>query len=381
MTAYAKDDLLTLAKRRHNTKRTYLLVNPLQGKHIPVSPGRALEMMRALGARMAEMEPGIDLVIGFAETATAVAAAVAWGMGRPCHYIHTTREAWPGGEAVEFREEHSHAVEQRLCLARLGAWIEDANAIALVDDELSTGRPLFNAVDQLAKACPAICKKRLVAASLISRLSDAREAELAEQGIRCLSLLRLPLEDYTEAVRRFEIEGARMPAAGSGEARMLPMPPTTEDARLGVALKPWLTQLRSSAREIAEALRSTLAGRRVTVLGTEEYMRPGLMLGRQLEAEGIAERVRFHATTRSPIGICTAPGYPIRSGWQLHSFYDESRPTFIYDLEPCDAAVILTDSPDDAAVRQAVRDLALALGEAGCRDVTLIREACHVQHL
>ena len=97
--------------------------------------------------------------------------------------------------------------------------------------------------------------------------------------------------------------------------------------------------------------------------------------------EGIAESVRFHATTRSPIGICKAKDYPIRSGWQLRSFYDPGRPTFIYDLEPCDAAVILTDSPNADAARLAARDLALALGEMGCRDVTLIREAHHVQHL
>ena len=77
MREYREQELLVLAKRYRNNKRNYLLVDPLQGKHIPVSPGKALEMMSALGDRLAQMAPEIDLVIGFAETATAVGAAVA----------------------------------------------------------------------------------------------------------------------------------------------------------------------------------------------------------------------------------------------------------------------------------------------------------------
>ena len=34
------EQLITIAKRENNTKRSYLYVNPLQGKHIPVSPSR-----------------------------------------------------------------------------------------------------------------------------------------------------------------------------------------------------------------------------------------------------------------------------------------------------------------------------------------------------
>ena len=77
MPDYSQNDLLRVAKRVRNAKRSYLLVNPLQGKHIPVSPARSLEMMNTLGGRLAEAYPGARLVIGFAETATAIGAAVA----------------------------------------------------------------------------------------------------------------------------------------------------------------------------------------------------------------------------------------------------------------------------------------------------------------
>ena len=49
---YTQQDLLRVARRVNNTKRSYLLVNPLQAKHIPVPPSRALEMMGALGDRL-----------------------------------------------------------------------------------------------------------------------------------------------------------------------------------------------------------------------------------------------------------------------------------------------------------------------------------------
>ena len=51
---YSECDLLRLAKRVNNTKRSYLLVNPLQGKHIPVDPEAALTMMQALGKTVKE---------------------------------------------------------------------------------------------------------------------------------------------------------------------------------------------------------------------------------------------------------------------------------------------------------------------------------------
>ncbi len=97
MPSYSSQDLLRIAKRFNNPKRTYLLVDPLQAKHIPVSPGRALEMMESLGDLLKKY-PGPRLVIGFAETATAIGAAAASRSSGECVYLHTTREELPGAE-------------------------------------------------------------------------------------------------------------------------------------------------------------------------------------------------------------------------------------------------------------------------------------------
>ena len=45
---YRESDLVCVAKRLNNKKRGYLVVNRLQGKHIPVRPAQALELFEVL---------------------------------------------------------------------------------------------------------------------------------------------------------------------------------------------------------------------------------------------------------------------------------------------------------------------------------------------
>ena len=61
---YTAKDTLRLAKRYNNTKRSYLLVNPLQAKHIPVSPTESLNMMNALGKKLFEKYPVVQILLG-----------------------------------------------------------------------------------------------------------------------------------------------------------------------------------------------------------------------------------------------------------------------------------------------------------------------------
>ncbi|MBQ1336460.1 MAG: phosphoribosyltransferase domain-containing protein, partial [Selenomonadaceae bacterium] len=104
---FTAEDLLRVAKRHNNRKRKYILVNPLQGKHVPVSPTLSLSMMRALGDKVAARYGDARLVIGFAETATAIGAVVANSVSEECVYLQTTREELPHrGAHIDFLEEH-----------------------------------------------------------------------------------------------------------------------------------------------------------------------------------------------------------------------------------------------------------------------------------
>ncbi len=79
---YTEKDLVKIAKRENNTKRNYLVVDPLQGKHIPVVPSKALDLFAALADTFREKYKDEKLLlVGFAETATAIGARqrLLWG--------------------------------------------------------------------------------------------------------------------------------------------------------------------------------------------------------------------------------------------------------------------------------------------------------------
>lgn len=104
-------------------------------------------------------------------------------------------------------------------------------------------------------------------------------------------------------------------------------------------------------------------------------MYPALVLGKELEQTRIAASVVCHATTRSPIGICTQPGYPITNGCCLPSFYEAGRETYLYNLDAYDLAVVLSDAP---AAEDALDSLAWALGQYGCEKLIMIQGGSHV---
>ena len=66
---YKESDLVAIAKRENNKKRSYLVVDPLQGKHIPVSPKAALDLFRELASKVKNAYQGERILfIGFAES-------------------------------------------------------------------------------------------------------------------------------------------------------------------------------------------------------------------------------------------------------------------------------------------------------------------------
>lgn len=343
-TSYTKETTLRVAKRYRNAKRAYLLVNPLQAKHMPVSPTEALTMMRTLGEGLRQEFPGARLVLGFAETATALGAAVASRLGPDCAFLTTTREAGEGPGWVRFLEEHSHAAEQKLWGGDLDALLQETDTVLFVDDEISTGKTLRNMVAQLTRRWPALGEKTLVAASLLNRVTPEQEEALADAGITCRCLVRLPQEDHTAQVLDWTVTEAppAVPQNLSFRQETLPgegLLDPRKTLRIGA--------YDSSCQAVAEAMLSHTLGPvetlgKTLVLGTEECMYPALRLGERLERLGA--EVCCHATTRSPIGLCDAPGYPIRSGWKLPSFYEEERTTYVYNLKEYDTVIVVSDT-------------------------------------
>ena len=370
--------MLRLAKRFHNTKRTYLLVDPLQAKHLSVQPSKALEMFHALGKKVGESCDGVGLVIGFAETATAVGMAVAEEMSDDCIYIHTTREPVPEeNDWVEFCEEHSHAVEQKLSGSHLDQWIKSCKSIVFVDDEISTGKTLINIVARLKEQYPEIEEKRLVAASIINRVSEVNEQKMRDYGLECVSLLKLEETDYAEAVKDFSITEACEPqendTAGSVSETGIPeirSQVSLMDPRLGVSTREYRRNIDAFADSLIHSGLVKKADGNILVVGTEECMYPAIVLGSRLE-QALHAKVFTHSTTRSPIGICMDEAYPIQSGYKLKSLYDAGRTTYIYNLEKYDQVILVTDS--EQIPGESLDTVVRALRASGNDEILLIR--------
>ncbi len=373
--AYTATQLLRVAKRQNNPKRSYLLINPLQAKHLPVSPSAALAMMHHLGERIATRLPSSRLLIAFAETATAIGGMAAAALNRDCIFLTTTREQFASEKWLEFREEHSHAVTQRLSCNRLAERIRQTDGIIFVDDEFSTGATVLNMLRQIRECVPELAGKRLLAASILNRMDEKRLTAFKATGIATECLLRLPAESSTNYEKQMApLATAEAPSPpgmddGGSDWRHIILEPFLPDPRLGLPIGDYLARCEELNRQILQILKSELASaRHILTLGTEECMLPALLLGRDIETAFPRAWVFCHATTRSPIGIPLNHGeakdYPIRGGFRLPSLYEENRRTYIYNLEASDLVLVLSDAPTPN--ESALRTLGAALSIQGC---------------
>lgn len=200
---FAEGHLFDVAARI-NKKRSFLFVSKVLGKHLAVEPhvplltGALLAMhsqapahpfigqvvqaiqtkqhLREVYEQVCQQPVELSqptLVIGFAETATALGHAY-FKACRNAMYIHTTREQLMGvSPLIHFEEEHSHATSHRL-------YAEDDvltryENIVLVDDEMSTGQTNLNIIEQLKQTYPQI--KSFTVVSILDWRSEEQWAQ------------------------------------------------------------------------------------------------------------------------------------------------------------------------------------------------------------
>lgn len=376
--AYRAQDLVRPAKRDNNKKRSFLLVNPLQGKHVPCSPRTALCLFHDLAQQLNDLAKDETLlIIGFAETATAIGAAIA--ACRPDHafYIQTTREFMSDADYLFFSETHSHAAEQKLVKNRLSDMLRQADRVIFAEDEVTTGNTILNAIDAICREYGALDLKFGVI-SILNGMSAENLENFRRRNIACTCLLPLEKRNYEEHLSRYEYdpllciqpEPAALPSQLQAADDVLVS--GYSNPRLGGSMKEYLDSCHLLVKAVTEQIHvKDLEGKDVLVLGTEEFMFPPLLLAGALEGRYRCASVRFHATTRSPILPCGAEDYPVFSRISLRSVYDPARPTFIYNLRKYDKVLILHDSPKQ--YDPGLLDLRTALAQHGCQDISVYR--------
>lgn len=370
-------DVIRIAKRYNNNKRKYLLVNTAQAKHIPVCPSVSLKMMRKLGRVLAEKYSDTKLVIGFAETATAIGAVVAECFGKECMYIQTTREEFPYEKGVDFCEEHSHAVNQRIYGRDIFEKKGCNSPIIFVDDELTTGRTLINIVDQLKKEYSSLNSRKLIAASIVNRVDEENECKMAKHGLTNEFLLKSDKSDYSDIIDKIRVREPAVVRNTSDRYKEILLSEYFIDPRLGCNIFEYRNQCEKISNDIIHTLSSELSDANdILVLGTEECMYPSIIVGKAIEKAIPDISVYTHSTTRSPIGISNISGYPIISGYKIPSFYDSNRETYIYNLKKYDAAIVITDSESNE--KAAMQSLCYLLNEYKINKVYFVRGANNV---
>lgn len=362
---YTEQDLVAVARRENNNKRKYLVVNPLQAKHVPVHPGKTMQLFLKLADILKKDYEGERLLlIGFAETATAIGAALAVEL--QSLYIQTTRENLEGVEYLYFSEVHSHAAQQRLSGNDMDAAALQADKIIFVEDEVTTGNTILNIIDILEKRYPD--KFSFAVASLLNGMDKEAQECYAKRNIKLHYLLKTSHETFTELAEQYAGDGKYMPADGTKPAVFLEhiIQGAVNPRRLvtGAAYERACAGL---WRQLSPIL--SKEDKRMLVLGTEEFMYPAIYVGVQLEAWG--KDVFCHATTRSPIVVSSEAQYPLHVRYALQSLYEKERNTFVYDLQKYDCVIVITDAGKERP--EGTATLINALKLAGNDRIHLVR--------
>lgn len=365
---YTEAELVRIAKRENNTRRKYLVVNRLQGKHIPVSPKEALQMFRSLAELIKEAYPSERLLmVGFAETATAIGAAVA--IECQAAYMQTTREVIDGVDYLYFSESHSHATEQKLVKTDLDKIIGKTDRIVFIEDEVTTGNTILNIVRLIQKTYAQPVS--FAVASILNGMNEEALENYKNLKIPVHYLVKTAHDTYTEIAEQYQADGTCHICTKSQEKEVEQQKEVqqqiemqqTKEAQQPIEVQEisgWINARRlhtaDTYKQACEQLwqeiqqkygytkytKETETGRRILVLGTEEFMYPALYVGAKLEEAGYT--VRMHATTRSPIAVSKEEKYPLHTRYELASLYDKNRTTFVYDLAEYEEVLVLTDA-------------------------------------
>lgn len=321
--------------RSNNPRRDFLFVNRKQCKHIPCS---AREMIAVCGA-LAEVikkhiSPDLRIaLVAFAETATAIGNFVADKIPQISHVFQTTREPLDDSSVLfEFREEHSHAVQQRIYGNREA--FAEFDYILIADDEITTGKTALNFIKGLNHDG---INSRFGIASICNWQNEREREKFRESGIDLFYLLSGEIQDVNqkmtaaEPLRQTELSGGN--------------PVRTELINVGIPIRERLAH--ETNRDLFSVFTAVdslkLKGNTIRVIGTEEFMYVPIRVAEYLENLGFT--VICHSTTRSPIDVISRDTSGIHSKIQIPSVYDHERATYLYNFEEyTDVTLLVTDA-------------------------------------
>lgn len=317
------DDVITITKRDGNKKRKYLIMNKLQGKYIPISGKVAFDMFDKL-AKEVDTYKGNIIVIGFAETATAIGARIAYdlALNKENHvtYLTTTREVDTSRKPIcEFKEEHSHAVEQIL-YGDIDTF-KNADYIIFAEDEVTTGNTICNCVNLLKKEYDLKC--HYVVASLMNCMSEEEIARFSCKDITPYWLIKTDKDGFDE-IENTDVVVERIKH-------------NIDNPRYGINILTYHERIKELVDTLAEGVEKD---NKILVLGTEECSYPSIEVASYLEEKG------YNAVTETTTRVPTCIEGVLTNRYSVDSLYGD-RNTYLYNLSKYDLAIVITDGSKD----------------------------------
>ena len=327
------DEFIKIAKRHNNTKREFLFVNTLLGKHIATDANKAIDLSNMLYTKLQAMFVTNNwsnkkvLLVGFAETATALAQNIMIKSLRFTNpniigYAQTTRENIISDKYVNiaFEEEHSHATTQKLYFDKNLEY----DIVIFVDDEITTGKTILNFIDKFEKYQP---NKQYIVASILNWQNNNDRQIFKERDIYTVSLVTGKIKNN---LPKIDIVAGDIHNIYSNKEHYNIILPPESNLRTPVTYdyiwKEYVENLCDGILKLRH-----LADARTLVIGTEENMTVPMWIARYLNAH-------IKATTRSPIEPIIDKEYPISSKYpissrlELNSAYDSERITYLYNI-------------------------------------------------
>jgi len=369
------EDLFTMAARI-NKKRSFLFVSKVLGKHLPIPPNKGLQIAALLAARYIESIKGLEcvekerllsafhesgihslqpfmptdinpVIIGFAETATALGHAF-FDCFQTAEYFHTTREVLMNeNPEITFEEEHSHATSHR-CYIPLDM-IQNEREIILVDDEMTTGKTALNIIQSIHVNFP---RQEYTVVSILDWRSQEHKQNFSQLeqtlGIKIHVVSLLSGQVKVRKIKEIEMQSENnesnvlqeqsiefvqlssfFAATGFSSANLENKAAfIVETGRFGLRGID-NSSLHKRASTAAAFLKKKRTGEKTLCLGTGEFM----YLPMKIAAE-MGSGVVYQSTTRSPIYIENKEGYGARFGVNFPNPEDQGVSHFVYNIPP-----------------------------------------------
>ena len=363
-------DVICISKRDGNKKRPYLILNKLQAKYIPVHPSETIDMFANLGNQidLGEEDPANPLniiVVGFAETATAIGAEVASVVQDryPSYnvtFLPTTREVYdvgPNGkepDKIEFTEDHSHAVEQILYANK--ELLKSAHYIIFAEDEVTTGNTIRHCVEKLKT----ITDARYIVASLMNCMDYDEVQKFKELDISAYWLIKTDKGGFGDYVTEYDVSDDiadnKVDEADNNKGvvhfvtlKDFSYSYSIPNPRFGTPIRSYRTRCNKVAYDLThddylnfmkDIPAKYVGDTKVLCIGTEECMYPAIVMAKALERLGYDSYVQ--ATTRVPTCVHVEGEETLKNRYTVESLYGD-RVNYVYNLDKYDTVYIITD--------------------------------------